>query len=107
MTDAYAQNADGWGRISKGASAIVMDVNTGAILAMVSYPTYDGNAFTPYPVMGREAAQDIIAKTSTDPRLPLLNRPTQGRYPSGSVMKIATSLAVAESGVYSTNQRFS
>ena len=107
LTDAYAQNADGWGRISKGASAIVMDVNTGAILAMVSYPTYDGNAFTPYPVMGREAAQDIIAKTSTDPRFPLLNRPAQGRYPSGSVMKIATSLAVAESGVYSTNQRFS
>jgi len=107
LTKAYAQNADGWARISKGASAIVMDVNTGAILAMVSYPTYDGNAFTPYPAMGREAAQDIIAKTSTDPRLPLLNRPAQGRYPSGSVMKIATSLAVAESGVYSINQRYS
>jgi len=107
LTSAYAQNADGWARISKGASAIVIDVNTGAILAMVSYPSYDGNAFTPYPVMGREAAQDIIAKSSTDPRLPLLNRPAQGRYPSGSVMKIATSLAVAESGVYSINQRYS
>lgn len=107
LTQAYAENAEGWARGSKGASAIVMNVNTGAILAMVSYPTYDGNAFTPYPVMGREAAQDIIAKTGTDERLPLLNRPTQGRYPSGSVMKIATSLAVAESGVYSTEQRFS
>lgn len=107
LTQAYAQNADGWAKTSKGASAIVIDVHTGAILAMVSYPTYDGNAFTPYPVMGREAAQDIIAKTSTDSRLPLLNRPTQGRYPSGSVMKIATSLAVAESGVYSTQQRYS
>lgn len=107
LTQAYAQNAEGWGRVSKGASAIVMDVKTGAILAMVTYPTYDGNAFTPYPIMGREAAQDIIAKTSTDPRLPLLNRSTQGRYPSGSVMKIATSLAVAESGVYTTNQRYS
>jgi penicillin-binding protein 2 len=107
LAAAYAQNADGWARNSRGAAAIVMDVNTGAILAMVSYPSYDGNAFTPYPVMGREAAQDIIAKTSTDPRLPLLNRATQGRYPSGSVMKIATSLAVAESGVYNVDQRYS
>jgi penicillin-binding protein 2 len=107
LTDAYAQNAETWGRVSKGASAIVLDVRTGAILASVSYPTYDGNAFTPFPSMGREAAQDIIAKTGTDPRLPLLNRVTQGRYPSGSVMKIAVSLAVAESGVYPTDQRYS
>ncbi|MCU0463098.1 MAG: penicillin-binding transpeptidase domain-containing protein [Anaerolineae bacterium] len=107
LSNAYAQNAEGWGQRSRGAAAIIMDVQTGAILAMVSYPTYDGNAFTPFPVMGREAAQDIIAKTGTDERLPLLNRATQGRYPSGSVMKIAVSLAVAESGVYSTNQRYS
>lgn len=103
LSNAYAENAEGWGKVSKGASAIVMDVNTGEILAMVSYPTYDGNAFTPYPAMGRQAALDIIEKTGTDPRLPLLNRPTQGRYPSGSTMKIGVSLAVADSGVYTVN----
>jgi len=107
LSTAYAQNADTWGRQSKGAAAIVIDVRTGEILAMVSYPTYDGNAFTPNPSIGRQQALEIIEKTSTDPRLPLLNRATQGRYPSGSVMKIATSMAVAESGVYSVNTRFS
>ena len=107
VSRAYADNAETWGKLSKGGAAIVMDVRTGEILAMVSYPTYDGNAFTPYPAMGRQAALDIIEKTGTDPRLPLLNRATQGRYPSGSTMKIGISLAVAESGVYSVNTRFS
>jgi penicillin-binding protein 2 len=107
LTQAYADNAETWGRVSKGAAAIVMDVSTGEILAMVSYPTYDGNAFTPFPVMGRQAALDIIEKTGTDERLPLLNRATQGRYPSGSTMKIGISLAVAESDVYTTRSTWS
>jgi penicillin-binding protein 2 len=107
ISQAYADNAETWGKVSRGAAAIVLDVETGEILAMVSYPTYDGNAFTPYPAMGRQAALDIIEKTGTDPRLPLLNRPTQGRYPSGSTMKIAISLAVADSGVYTTRSTWS
>lgn len=107
VSQAYADNAEGWGKVSRGAAAIIMDVHTGEILAMVSYPTYDGNAFTPYPAMGRQAALDIIEKAGTDPRLPLLNRATQGRYPSGSTMKIAVSLAVADSGVYTTRTTWS
>lgn len=106
ISNAYAESAEGWGSVSKGGSAIVMDVKTGEILAMVSYPTFDANAFTPYPSIGRQAALDIIEKTGTDSRLPLLNRATQGRYPSGSTMKIPVSLAVADSGVYTVNTTF-
>ncbi|NOG49101.1 MAG: hypothetical protein HND48_06265 [Chloroflexi bacterium] len=38
LSTAYAQNADTWGRQSKGAAAIVIDVRTGEILAMVQLP---------------------------------------------------------------------
>lgn len=106
LTAAYAKNAETWGKTSKGAAAVVMDVNTGEILAMVSYPTYDVNAFTPFPSIGKQAAQETVQKTQADERRPLLNRATQGLYPTGSVMKVATSLAVLDSGVYTTDTKY-
>jgi penicillin-binding protein 2 len=106
LTANYSRNADGWARSSKGAAAIVMDVNTGEILAMVSYPTYDLNAFTPFPSIGRQQAQEIVRKTQEDERQPLLNRAAQGIYPTGSVMKIATAMAAADSGAVNPATRF-
>lgn len=106
LTEAYARNADTWGKVSRGAAAIVIDVNTGEILASVSYPTFDANAFVPFPSIGRQAAQDIVRKTQEDERRPLLNRVTQGTYPTGSVMKIATSMAAAASGAVNPLTRF-
>lgn len=93
-------------RGSNGASAVIIDVHTGEVLAMVSYPTYDVNAFAPFPQMGRAAAQTLVQELQNDPRRPLLNRPTQGTYPLGSVMKVASSIAVADSGVYALDQRY-
>jgi len=106
LSAAYAKNAETWGQTSKGAAAVVLDVNTGEILAMVSYPTYDANAFTPFPSIGKQAAQETVQKTQADERRPLLNRATQGLYPTGSVMKVATSLAVLDSGVYTTDTKY-
>ncbi|MFN8527960.1 MAG: penicillin-binding transpeptidase domain-containing protein [Anaerolineae bacterium] len=106
LANAYTQAAGSWAPESKGASAILMDVHTGAILAMVSYPTFDNNAYTVYPSMGREAAQAMIQGFQDDPRNPELNRPTQGAYPLGSVMKTISAAAVADSGVYALDQRY-
>jgi len=100
---AYAQN--GWSG-SKGASAVIMDVNTGAILAMVSYPSFDNNAFNPFPSMGRAAADAIVTQVQNDPRRPQLNRPALGIYPAGSIFKIVDTIAVADSGVYALDQRY-
>jgi penicillin-binding protein 2 len=103
LKEAYDKNLK---EVSKGGAAIVLDVNTGEILAMVSFPVYDINAFTPFPSMGRGTAQEQIRKWQEDPRNPLLNRATQGRYPSGSVMKIATTMAVLDSDVFTRDQRY-
>jgi len=91
---------------SKGASAVIMDIHTGAVLAMVSYPTYDINAFAPFSSLGQQQAQATVAQLQNDPRRPVLNRPTQGAYPLGSVMKLASSMAVADSGVYTLDQPY-
>lgn len=94
------------GEGSRGGAAVVFDPNTGAVLAMVSHPSYDANAFIPFPIMGAAAAQQIITSVKSDPRIPLLNRAAQGRYPSGSVMKPITASAVADSGVYALDEGY-
>ncbi|MCL4248206.1 MAG: hypothetical protein KJ065_08675 [Anaerolineae bacterium] len=106
VADAYTQAKDTWAPGSRGAAAIVMDVNTGEILAMVSYPAFDNSAYSPFPTMGRENAQQIILANSEDPRRPELNRATQGTYPLGSVMKTITAYAAANAGVYDLDFRY-
>ncbi len=88
---------------SDGGAVVVLDVNTGAVLAMVSYPTYDANLFAPFPPMGRAAAAEQIAELPDDIQL---NRATQAAYPAGSTMKVITSIAAADSGVYELEQRY-
>lgn len=104
--EAYAAASESWGKNSKGAALVVMDVQTGAILAMVSWPSYDANALNPYPAVGKNIAEQIKQQISSDIRVPLLNRPVQGVYPVGSVMKTIDSIAVADSGVYTTDQKY-
>ncbi len=105
LTRVYTNNPD-LEKVSRGASAIILNVKTGEVLAMVSYPTYDINAFAPFPVMGFNEAREQVQDIQQDERNPLLNRVTQGRYPSGSVMKVATTLAVLDSNIYDRNRRF-
>ncbi|NWF70585.1 MAG: hypothetical protein HXY40_15970 [Chloroflexi bacterium] len=104
LSEAYAANA--WCARSPGSAAVIIDVNTGAILALVSYPTFDANAFTSFPEMGRAAAQTIVQQVQEDSRLPQLNRATQGIYPAGSVFKIVDTIAVTDSGIYPLDQTF-
>lgn len=110
--EAYAENttfadgAPGWGRTSPGAAAIVMNVNSGEVLAMASYPYYDANAYTPYPAIGRDVADQIQEEVGNDPRTPQLNRVTQGVYPSGSIFKVVDAMAVLDTGLYTENQAY-
>ena len=66
---------------------LVMDLNSGEILGMVSSPAYDPNIFTD----SRLNKQTRLI--FTDPGSPLLNRTIKGLYPPGSVFKIVLTLA--------------
>lgn len=106
LVETYAQARGGWAETSGGASVIVMDARTGAIRALVSYPFFDNNAYNVFPTMGREQAETLIRQNQANPRNPEVNRTTQGLYPLGSVMKTVSATAVADSGVYALDQRY-
>ncbi len=88
--------------IGAAGSIVVMDVNTGAIRAMASYPTYNPAIFDSVRL---DAAAELGAILS-DPAKPLLNRATQGAYPAGSTFKIITMAAALNSGVYTPETRY-
>ena len=45
--EAYSYSTASWARTSHGAAAVVMDVKTGEVLALVSYPWFDPGLFSP------------------------------------------------------------
>ena len=77
-------------KVGRGA-AVVMDVNTGEVLAMASVPNIDPNFWI--PSLSQEAS-DYIYQTKTQP---LLNRAIN-RYQSGSTTKIPVALTAAMNG---------
>lgn len=81
---------------TESAAAVVIDVNNGDILAIVSAPSFDPNLF----VRGI-SHKDYNALTSND-HTPLSNKSVAGAYPPGSTFKMVTALAALESGVITT-----
>ena len=77
-------------------AAVVMEVKTGKILAIVSSPSYDPNLYDASNFNNRWGLVPML----NDPNQPTFNRATQGQYPLGSVFKIITMAAALESGVF-------
>lgn len=78
---------------NESAAAVVMDVITGDILAMVSVPGFDSNAFA------RGITQTEWNDLLNHPMKPLFNKAASGAYPPGSTYKMVTALAALEAGV--------
>jgi len=66
---------------AKKGAAVAMNPKTGAILALVSYPSYDGNSFS------KGISQADYNKIANDPSKPLFNRAIAAQYPTGSTIK--------------------
>ncbi len=87
-------------RANAGA-VIVMDPNTGHVLAMASYPSYDPRVFT-----GGLTEQEFRALTRESANAPLTNRVVSGLYPPGSTIKPFVAAAAVKAGYAKTGDYF-
>ncbi len=82
-------------------AAVILDPNSGEVLAFTSMPAYDPNDFA----SGIDAA--IWNSLNTDKLKPLMNRAIQGTYSPGSTFKIVVATAALEEGVITPDFRVS
>lgn len=90
----FAQTYD-----AQGGAAVVMNVNTGEVLATASYPTFEPQWF----VGG--ISQENWAYLRDDSRHPQLNKTIQSTYEPGSTFKMVTAIAGLETGAITTKER--
>jgi penicillin-binding protein 2 len=81
------------GHTSDSGAAIVMDIKTGRILALASYPTYDPNAWEKGLTV--QQAADLFSEKKA---VPALNRALQGLFAPASTFKSVSVVAAAAAG---------
>lgn len=80
-------------------AVVVLDTNTGKVLSLVSYPSYDINK------LSGSVDAAYYSKLRNDQSLPLLNRATQTQTAPGSIFKIVSAVAGLESGVITPDEK--
>jgi len=84
---------------------VVLEADTGAVLAMASVPSYDPSVFVSHDPTG-ERLRLLNPKEASDPK-PMLHRAYREQYPPGSVFKILMAAAALEEGVVTPSTSFS
>lgn len=78
-------------------SVVVNDVHSGAVLAAVTYPSYDNNELV------NSFNNEYYLRLQNDPTTPMINRPYQEPRAPGSTFKMITAATALEEGVVSPN----
>ena len=104
--DALASNiqkiaSGGFGKVydAKAGACVVMNVNSGEVLAMASYPDYN-----PADFIGGISTENWNNYINNEAK-PLVNKGIQNSYSPGSIYKMVTAIAGLESGVINLNTR--
>ncbi|MFT4714978.1 MAG: penicillin-binding protein 2 [Paracoccaceae bacterium] len=99
--DSHLQNYVQARLAGQSASAVVMDVNNGELLAVGSAPSFDPNKF-----VNGISTKDFNALME-DPYRPFTNKAVVGTYPPGSTFKMMVALAALKEGVISADETIS
>lgn len=100
---AVAQEAAAQALRDREGSVVVLDVNTGGIVAMYSNPTYDPNQITDHNIT---QARNEYSRLTKDPTNPMLSRAYRQIFPPGSTFKVVTAAAGLERGVATADTRY-
>lgn len=92
----------GFGKVydAKGGSCVVMNVNTGEVLAMASYPNYNVQSLSDGSISNEEWSGYLNNELH-----PLINRTIESAYEPGSIFKMITAIAGLESQNISLTER--
>ncbi len=85
---------------SKRSAGVIIDIRTGEIVALGSYPTFNPNDFVP------AVPADLWRELTSNPDRPMVNKAFQEHYPPGSVFKVVTALASMKEGVFDPDYTF-
>lgn len=85
---------------AKRGAIVIIEPNTGDILALASWPTYNPNSFIP------NISAEKFKELQDDPNIPLLPRAFRSSYPPGSVFKVPVGIAALESGLIRPDDEF-
>ena len=90
--DSNIQQAANAALAGRRGAAVVIDIESGAVLAIASEPTFDPNTL-----------DDTFPDLANNDQQPLLNRAIQGVYPPGSTFKVVTAAAALDSDAIETD----
>lgn len=82
-----------------GGGAAIMDIYTGDLISLVSYPEYDSNVLT------EGSDRELIASYTLDSRNPFLNKVTDGLYTPGSIVKPYMAIGALQERVVSPTDK--
>ncbi len=82
----------------RGGAAVIMDTETGELIALTSFPEYDNKLFA-------EGDATAIGAASNDERTPLLDRAVGGLYTPGSIVKPIFAAAALSEGIISPEKK--
>ncbi len=85
---------------AKRGAIVIIDPNTGDILAMASWPTFDPNEFIP------SISTAKFKELQNNPDIPLLPRAYRSAYPPGSTFKVTVGLAAFESNTITPQDQY-
>jgi len=97
LYDALGKSIEKMG--GKKGAAVAMDPRTGAVLALVSYPSYDDNLFS------KGISKTDYDKIVNDPSQPLFNRAVSAKYPTGSTIKPFEAAAALQENLISPTKQ--
>lgn len=98
LTDAYDYALGNWGIGAGQGAAVVLDVNSGAILSMASFPPLDPQLFDPN-YTDPTTRINLLGQVGGDGRVPFRNHAIENQYTPGSVFKVITATAILNENI--------